>query len=81
MHVGRLRKVVVGHNGLDQALVLLEAEHAAAEQALDFALVVLQIAVGPFGHEPKSSRKRSIWCIRSCRMVTMPMSPLESRRQ
>src|SRR5690606_4652531 len=30
---------------------------------------------------PKSSRKRPIWCIFSCRMVTIPMSPFESRRQ
>lgn len=30
---------------------------------------------------PKSSRKRSIWCMRSCRTVTMPMSPLPSRFQ
>lgn len=30
---------------------------------------------------PKFSRKRPIWCIFSCRMVTIPMSPFESRRQ
>lgn len=29
----------------------------------------------------KSSRNRSIWCIFSCRTVTMPMSPLDSVRQ
>jgi hypothetical protein len=27
---------------------------------------------------PKSSRNRSIWCIRSCGIVTMPTSPLAS---
>lgn len=36
----------------------------------------------PGGASPKKSpRSRSIWCMRSCRMVTMPMSPLDSRRQ
>ncbi len=32
-------------------------------------------------HDPKSSRNRSIWCIRWCRIVTMPMSPFDSLRQ
>ncbi len=36
----------------------------------------------PGGHHgPKSSRKRSIWCMRSCSTVTIPMSPLPSRFQ
>jgi hypothetical protein len=32
-------------------------------------------------HRPRSSRKRSIRCIRSCRIVTMPISPFDSLRQ
>lgn len=32
----------------------------------------------PLHHKPKSSRNCSIWCMRSCRMVTIPMSPLPS---
>ena len=32
-------------------------------------------------HNPNVSRKRSIRCMRSCRMVTMPMFPSAKRRQ
>ena len=30
---------------------------------------------------PRSPQNRSIWCMRSCRIVTMPMSPFSSVRQ
>ena len=31
----------------------------------------------PYSPSPKSSRNLSIWCIRSCRIVTIPMSPFD----
>jgi len=60
----------------------LQAAMALLKKEIDDMLLQqLQGLRGGSSSPKKSCRKRPIWCMRSCRIVTMPMSPSDSHFQ